>query len=147
MNYDTRAVNEAAAAAGLPNGRMIGASKTAYSRRLPRNATVFNATITDESGAGLWRGDLDLTLDEAALAALARVLGTTLCVFYENDARRLGIKGEPAGFADAVLRITASGESTTSDQPARRLARNRAGRLVRRTAPISSSSAGRETEE
>jgi hypothetical protein len=144
MNVGSKEVNEAAAAAGLPNGRMISASKTAYSRRLPRNATVFNATVTDETGSGLWWGDLDLTIDEPGLIALAKHFGITVYVFYENDAWRLGVAGEAPDLADAVLRVAPNGESTTSDQPSRRLARNGAGRLVRPTAPVSGSSARQE---
>jgi hypothetical protein len=67
-------------------GRMISFSKSGYRERHPDHVTVFNANLCLRGGK-IWYGDLDLTVDEPALAELARSIGTRLFVLSERDAR------------------------------------------------------------
>lgn len=70
-----------------PHGRMITASKSGYDRRYPTHLTVFNANLVVDR-CKLWWGDLDLTVDEPKLRAIAGELGgRDLYVLYEHDAR------------------------------------------------------------
>lgn len=75
------------------DGRMISSSKSAYRRARPTNIAVFNSHVAVAAGEGevqnLWRGDLDLTLWEERLAALARLLDRRLYLFYECDGREV----------------------------------------------------------
>lgn len=68
-------------------GRMICGSKGQYRSDNPQNVPIFNANIVSDSGEKLWHGDLDLTVDEDRIKAVARELGTQLYVLYEMDAR------------------------------------------------------------
>ena len=113
MSHDTR-VKDASAKVGLHHGRMISGSKSGYRREHPDNIVVFNAALADADGNDLWRGDLDLTVDEPKLIALAADLATTICVLYEGDARLIG-KTEPyrLDLAPSVVRITPAGETIT----------------------------------
>ncbi len=67
-------------------GRMICGSKTFYRERYPGNAAIFNANVCIRTGK-IWWGDLDLTLDEPLLRALAMRLGEVVYVLYEHDGR------------------------------------------------------------
>jgi hypothetical protein len=132
MSIDSDHVAAAAARLGLHHGRMISGSKTGYRRAYPDNVVVFNAALADAGGRDLWRGDLDLTLDEPKLVALAADLGTTIHVLYESDARLIG-RSEPyqLDLAPAVVRITPGGETIASAHwRAPKLTRNAAGQLV-----------------
>src|SRR5665647_1047954 len=75
------------------DGRMISYSKSAYLSSRPTNIAVFNSHVAVAAGKGeaqnLWRGDLDLTLWEERLAALARLLDRRLYLFYESDGREV----------------------------------------------------------
>jgi len=70
-----------------PVGRMISASKASYSDRHPDNVPVFNANICTAGRGKIWFGDLDLTLDEPQLLALAQALAQRVYVLYERAAR------------------------------------------------------------
>lgn len=132
MSAGDELVSAATRKVGLHHGRMISGSKSGYRREHPDNVAVFNAALADANGTDLWRGDLDLTVDEPKLVALAADLGTTLHVLYESDARLIG-RSEPyrLDLAPAVVQITSRGEAiigTHSWVP--ELARNAAGQLV-----------------
>lgn len=130
MSDDAR-VKEASAKVGLHHGRMIGGSKSGYRRAYPANAVVFNAAVADADGRDLWRGDLDLTVDEPKLIGLAAELGVTIHVLYEGDARPIG-KRAPyrIDVAPSVVRITPEGETTVGTHwRVPRLRRNEAGQL------------------
>ena len=68
-------------------GRMIAGSKSGYCRAFPDHLPIFNANVCVEPARKIWFGDLDLTLDEAKLLALARMLRQKIYVLYEHDAR------------------------------------------------------------
>lgn len=68
-------------------GRMISGSKSGYRRSRPRNVAVFNANICTSAHGKIWHGDIDLTLDEPLLRALAAALGEEVYLLYEMDAR------------------------------------------------------------
>jgi hypothetical protein len=132
MSHGSERATAAAAKVGLPDGRMISGSKSGYRRLYPDHVTVFNGTLADAEGAGLWRGDLDLTLDEPKLLALAAELGTTIHVIYESDAMFVR-RDEPYRFelSSALVRITPEGETIAGPHRWRpKLARNDAGQLV-----------------
>jgi hypothetical protein len=107
MSHGSERATAAAAKVGLPDGRMISQSKSGYRRLYPDHVTVFNGTLADAEGAGLWWGDLDLTVDEPKLLALAAELGTTSHVIYESDAMFVG-REEPHRFelSSALVRIS-----------------------------------------
>lgn len=131
MNGADRA-REASAKLGLHHGRMISGSKSGYRREHPENVVVFNACIAGDDGAELWWGDLDLTVDEPKLLALAAELGTTLHVLYESDARYIG-REQPdrVDLTPAVARLTPAGETILgTHQRVQKMARNTAGQLV-----------------
>ena len=113
-----------AAELGLPYGRIIGWSKSRYRAAHPGHFVMFNATIA-RFGEPLWRGDLDLTRDEAAIVELARRLGETLYVLFEAD----------AGYQDwvtvdaAVIVVAPDGSVSVDDRY--RIERNPIGHLVR----------------
>lgn len=65
-------------------GRMISHSKSGFRERNPTHAAVFNANVCLEAGK-IWWGDLDLTLDEPKVAALAERIDETVYVLYESD--------------------------------------------------------------
>jgi hypothetical protein len=67
-------------------GRMISRSKSSYRNEHPNRAPIFNANVCLGSGK-LWWGDLDLTLDEPKLVALAERIGETVYILYEHDGR------------------------------------------------------------
>lgn len=77
-----------------PHGRMVGSSKTGYSRRYPRRLVVFNANLLVD-GCKLWWGDLDLSEDAPRLRRLALQLGGELHVLYEHDGRFHGRDSRP----------------------------------------------------
>jgi hypothetical protein len=132
MTIDNERAAAAAAKLGLHHGRMISASKSWYRRAYPENVVVFNAALADVDGRDLWRGDLDLTVDETKLIALAAELGTTVHVLYESDARLIG-REEPyrLDLAPAVVRVTPGGETILGEiRWGVPLTRNAAGQLV-----------------
>lgn len=74
-------------ALGFSPGRLISGSKSGYRARNPENLVVFNANILLPSKGKIWHGDLDLTLDEPNLQKVANIIGETLWVLREHDAR------------------------------------------------------------
>lgn len=68
-------------------GRMIAASKHAYRDAHPEREPVFNVNVCIRSAGKIWHGDLDLSLDDGQLHALADDLGETVYVLHECDAR------------------------------------------------------------
>lgn len=131
MNYGNRRSEEAAASVGLPAGRMISGSKTGYLRAHPYNVAMFNSTVADDDGEGLWRGDLDLTTDEPALQALARELGMNLHVLFEGETYpfRRALEGG-LDVRRAAITVTAAGDTLIGKHELRWLTRDEAGRLV-----------------
>lgn len=123
-------VDRQAALVGLPNGRSIAGSKTRYLYANPSHLAMFNVTITDGMGAPLWWGDLDLTIDEAKLVALATALGRDLCVMFEGDMINNRLHRRPFDRKAAVLTVTATGEVLPSDGPWWPFVRNAAGRII-----------------
>jgi hypothetical protein len=69
-----------------PAGRLIADSKTRYTQANPSHAAIFNANICLRGGK-VWWGDIDLTVDEPALHAVAARIGEVVYVLYEDDAR------------------------------------------------------------
>lgn len=131
MSVDQDQISAVTRRLGLHHGRMISGSKSQYRRAHPDNIVVFNAALADAEGNDLWRGDLDLTVDEPKLIALATELGATLHVLHEDDARLIG-KAEPyrLDLAPAVVRITPDGETMTGTHwRVPKLERNAAGQL------------------
>ena len=107
-------------------GRMISLSKSGYRKNYPDRVPVFNGNVCLVGGK-VWWGDLDLTLDEPELVALARRVGQTVYVLYESDARFCN-EGRPL-LGRAVYSVTASGHS---DFDYEYLERTRDGTLRRR---------------
>jgi hypothetical protein len=70
---------------GVP-GRMVGLSKAGYRDANPRNLVVFNANVCFRGGK-VWWGDVDLTIDEPSLTALAAHTQETVYVLHESDGR------------------------------------------------------------
>jgi hypothetical protein len=131
MVYGNARASEVAQSLGLPSCRVIAISKSGYRRAWPQHPVVFNATIADETGVGVWWGDLDLTLDEPLLVQLAQELHRTLHVLREADARLLGRRRWIFDLEPAVLIIDPSGEVSIPDRRARWMERDARGRLVR----------------
>jgi hypothetical protein len=71
----------------LPFGRLLGWSKSAYVQEHPSHKVVFNGNICIKSSGKIWYGDLDLTLDNEALEALARSISEPIYILYEHDGR------------------------------------------------------------
>jgi hypothetical protein len=69
------------------DGRMIGGSKSFYSKEHPDDLIVFNANIVMSEFGKVWYGDLNLTEDYLVLREIAECLNTTLHVLWEMDAR------------------------------------------------------------
>ncbi len=69
---------------GFP-GRLLSGSKLAYEQAHPGHVVVFNANLMVD-GQKVWYGDIDITVDEAALKAIAQALGK-VHILYEMDAR------------------------------------------------------------
>lgn len=90
-----------------PAGRMIAASKTRYWERHRTNLPVFNANVCTRERGKIWFGDLDLTLEEPQLRALARAINERIFVLHERAAR-FGNEGSPA-FDEAVAVIAPDG--------------------------------------
>ena len=89
-----------------PAGRMISFSKSGYHKRHAGHVVVFNGNVCLEAGK-IWWGDIDITLDEAKLVALAKRLDQTVYVVYERDGR-FGNESEPL-LEEAVYSVAASG--------------------------------------
>lgn len=89
-------------------GRMISPSKSRYSTAHPEHVAVFNANVCIAAGKIFW-GDLDLTVDEPKLAALAEQIGETVYLLYERDGR---FDNEQTPLLDrAVYSVTPTGHS------------------------------------
>jgi hypothetical protein len=89
-------------------GRMIAASKSSYRSRFPDQVPIFNGNVCIEPAQKLWFGDLDLTLDEPKLLALARALNTKVYVVFESDGR-FGGRDERPLLDRAVYSVTPEG--------------------------------------
>jgi hypothetical protein len=90
---------------GFP-GRMIALSKTTYADRHPDRIPIFNANLCT-SEEKIWHGDLDLAEDESMLIDVARALGRTIWVLFEQDGR-FANERHPL-LEQAVIRITPQG--------------------------------------
>lgn len=106
---------------------MISQTKSGYRRDHPDHVVIYNAALADDDGVHLWSGDLDLTVDEAKLQALATALEATIHVLYESDAWPIG--DDAPGALDlrrAVLRVSPAGETSITGGAAR----DAAGKLI-----------------
>lgn len=114
---------------GYP-GRMISYSKTDYVvRRFPDHVVCFNGNVCIGEGK-LWHGDLDLTLGEPHLAALAEQIGEIVYVVYEGDGR---FANESQPLLDrAVYSVTPTGHTKYQHTY---IARNADGTLRSRPSP------------
>ena len=132
MNHQLAAKHEAVILATLgPPGRMIGGSKTGYRHEHPDHLPIFNANVC--LGAGkVWWGDLDLTVDEEALADLASAAEEIVSVLYEHDGR-FRHEDRPL-IAEAVYSAAPSGHNLVDSIIAERRAD---GRLYARVQPRS----------
>ena len=129
MSARHRSLDDLAGEIGLPSGRAITGSKTAYGRRHPTHLALYNATITDEGGEHLWSGDLDVTLDEPKLIALAEALGQVLRVMSESEVvKEIGGRHNPN---NAVVTVAPGGDVDFSADPRWHLRRDRNGRIIR----------------
>ena len=72
---------------GLRMGRMVGGSKSGYSSQHEANLVVFNGNVIIEKHGKIWYGDLDVTIDEEKLQAIANELCRDLYILGEHDAR------------------------------------------------------------
>ena len=79
---------------GLRIGRMISGSKSGYFNLHPKNNVVFNGNIVIENHGKVWYGDLDITLEQDKLQAIANELCRDLYILREYDAR---FRNENAG--------------------------------------------------
>lgn len=68
-------------------GRMISGSKSGYLHQRPKNVVFFNANVYNHEGIKIWYGDLDLTVSEGNLKALAGELGQPIYVTHEQPYR------------------------------------------------------------
>ena len=82
------------------NGRMLSSSKSAYSSAHPGHRIFFNGNVYDLQGNKLWYGDVDLTKDAAALAAVARAVGG---IFVTREQPFRWDPRTPASLANACL--------------------------------------------
>ncbi len=115
-------VEAVAAQVGLPHGRLITMSKSSYRRSHPGHLVVFNASLFTLDGRHVWRGDIDVTLDERLLVALARRLDRAVALFHER------IRIDEFDLDDAVLMVALDGLVTPNPRyPCRR---DVTGRLV-----------------
>lgn len=85
MNKDIKSVFRNV---GLPEGRMIDASKSFYWEKFPNNITYFDITIITLSQGRVWWGDLDITFDGSKLEQVAKELKEDLYVLRTNDVYR-----------------------------------------------------------
>jgi hypothetical protein len=70
-------------------GRLISFSKSQYIDAFPTRIPCFNGVVCVRRASKLeaiWKGDLDITLDEPKLAELSRQTGQTIAVFSEGAA-------------------------------------------------------------
>jgi len=68
-------------------GRILSQSKSGYRGRHPSHIVVFNSNlfvVIDGQPYKAWFGDIDITLEEGKLKALANQLGVRLGVLREN---------------------------------------------------------------
>ena len=115
-------VEAIAAQVGLPHDRLISMSKSSYRRSHPGHLVVFNGSLFSLDGRHLWRGDLDVTLDEPLLVALARRLGQAVALFHER------IRLDEFDLGDAIL--TVAPDETVTMNPRYPCRRDVTGRLV-----------------
>lgn len=115
-----------------PHGRMIAASKSSYDRRYPTHLTLFNANLLINAEKRWW-GDLDLSVDEPKLRAIARELaGCGLHILYELDAR---FRSEHEPRLDQYVYWT-NGRNRRLGLETERYYEWRRGRLRRRPIPV-----------
>ena len=71
-------------------GRLLSQSKSGYRGRHPRHIVVFNSNlfvVIDGQPYKAWFGDIDITLEEGKLKALANQVKAPLYVLREHDGR------------------------------------------------------------
>ncbi len=90
--------------------RMISGSKSSYSNSYPDNFVIFNANVCTKEDGKIWYGDLDLTIDEPKLKALAAELQKEIYVLYEKDGRFSDELNPPID--RFVFMVSPSGETT-----------------------------------
>lgn len=127
--FDDERVLQIAEREGLPLGRLIATSKSAYRRANPSHYPVFNAYLVDDAGRPLWSGDLDLTGDEGALVAIARERGIALHVLHEGDLT--SFRGNPGDVGNAAITIEPDGTVDINPEARPPVVRHLDGRLGR----------------
>ena len=75
------------------DGRMIGFSKSGYSKNFPKNEIYFNASIFTEKYGKIWWGDIDLTKNSETIQEIADELGLDLFILSEFDSYQNENKG------------------------------------------------------
>ena len=116
-------------------GRLIAGFMSHYSEKRPTNIPVFNGSVVTLIGKRfekVWSGDLDLSLWEERLVALARLLDHEICLFYDGDAvyRRLA---DPR--SSAIVIANARGETEIGPSEIAHIFRAQDGTLRRHIPP------------
>ena len=112
-----------------PPGRILALSKSGYLETHSGNVVVFNANIAVKGGK-ISFCDVDLSIDEPKLLALAARLGETVYVLSERDGR---FANEDAPLLERAV-YSATPDGHTRYQP-KWIERGRDGRLQRRPSP------------
>ncbi len=86
---DRKAAIDAAREALGNVGAMLSNSKSGYAVSHANNLFAFNANVCTREYGTIWSGDLDVTVSEQALKALAAKIHTDLFILWEHDAEPL----------------------------------------------------------
>ncbi len=114
-----------------PPGRMVGLSKSGYMTAHPQHMAIFNANVCFGEGK-VWWGDIDLTIDEHSLEALAARTRETVYVLHESDGR---FRHEAAPLLERAVYSVTPDAHTRFDAPY--FTRAADGRLYVRATPRS----------
>lgn len=71
----------------LISGRMVGWSKSTYSKDHPNHKVYYNGCIFDKTATQVWWGDLDITESEKVLKEVAKEYGHEFYVTPEHPYR------------------------------------------------------------
>jgi hypothetical protein len=72
----------------LHDGRMIGFSKSGYTKSFPNNEVYFNARIFTEELGKIWVGDIDVTVNSYILQEIANESQLDLFIISESDSKK-----------------------------------------------------------
>lgn len=116
-------------------GRLIAGIRSRYTERRPTNLPVFSGSVITLIGKRfetVWTGDLDLTLWEQRLAALARQLDREICLLNEGDALH-GDLSDPR--SSAIVIVSANGQTKIGPNEKANIFRAQDGTLRRHIPP------------